>query len=150
MHSKIQGRVVILVGENEVANAALVQQTAGTRTEGSTFVTLLTTRLPHADDWPGSYRYVTQEQFDRAVTAGSFVLHYAHDGHAYGIRMYDLDEALREGTVVLTLPRAEAEKLRGMVDHAYVVPVASTPTTLDPESPTAVDQLTAFLSRLSR
>ena len=150
MHSKIQGRVVILVGENEVANAALVQQTAGTRTEGSTFVTLLTTRLPHADDWPGSHRYVTREEFDRAESAGSFALHYAHDGHAYGIRLYDLAAALNEGTVVLTLPHDQAATLRGMVDHAYVVPVAATPVSLNPDSPTAVDQLTAFLSRLSR
>lgn len=149
MHSRIPGRVVILVGENEAANAELVRQTAGEHTEDSTFVTLLTTRPPHVNDWPGSHRYVTREEFDRAESAGSFALHYAHDGHAYGIRLYDLAAALDEGTVVLTLPRAEAEKLRSMVDHAYVVPVAATPVSLNPDSPTAVDQLTAFLSRLS-
>lgn len=61
-----------------------------------------TTRLPRPDECDGrDYRFLAREEFETRVGRGEFLEHSEHFGHFYGTPRGPVEQALRQGKVVV-------------------------------------------------
>ncbi len=140
MHSKLPGRVVLLIGNSDVGKTKLVKETGCRGVAGSTFVRQWTTE---PSDWHG---HAFTIPIDFAAARDKLVGVYRFNECEYGIRPYDLDQALREGTVVLDTRRCAVNTFRELVEHVHVVEVVGAGEWQQPRDHVKVDREDAAIS----
>lgn len=84
-------------------------------------VTAVTTRGPRADDGPGLYEHLSDEQFDALEQSGALLVRAEYNGKRYGITLAHVGQVEGRGKVPILLltPRSV---------HEYAGPIRSGPT----------------------
>ncbi len=85
-----------------------------------------TTRPPRPGERDGvDYRFLTADQFDRAVENGEFLEYATYSGHRYGTLRSELERRLRAGVpVVLEIEVQGARQVRDAMPEAEAVFIA--------------------------
>lgn len=85
-----------------------------------------TTRAPRPGERDGvDYHFLSDEEFERRVSAGEFVEHAEYAGHRYGTLCAELERRLAAGVaVVLEIEVQGARQIRGALPDAVQVFIA--------------------------
>ena len=85
-----------------------------------------TTRAPRPGEQDGvAYHFLTDEDFDRRLTAGEFVEHASYAGYRYGTLRAELERRARGGApVVLEIELAGARQVRSALADAVAIFIA--------------------------
>ena len=119
------GAVLVVTGPSGVGKGTLIENLRQRVPELELSVSA-TTRRPRPGETHGvDYWFLTDEEFERRVTAGEFVEHAAYSGRRYGTLRTELDERLERGVpVVLEIDLQGARQVRHRMPDAMQVFVA--------------------------
>jgi guanylate kinase len=119
-------RVFVITGPSGVGKGTLIRGLLARVPELELSVSA-TTRAPRPGEVDGvDYHFLTDEAFDRAVTAGAFVEHAAYSGRRYGTLRSELERRTAAGVpVVLEIEVQGARQVRKTLPEAvqvFIVP----------------------------
>jgi guanylate kinase len=119
------GAVFVITGPSGVGKGTLIAALRERHPELELSVSA-TTRAPRPGEQDGvAYHFLTDEDFDRRLTAGEFVEHASYAGYRYGTLRAELERRARGGApVVLEIELAGARQVRCALADAVAIFIA--------------------------
>jgi guanylate kinase len=101
MEKPQRGKLVVISGPSGAGKTSICNELLR-RIPNSRWSVSVTTRPKRPGEVDGqSYRFVSQEEFDRMLAAGELLEHTRYLGHAYGTPRKPVEAALEEGAIII-------------------------------------------------
>ena len=98
-----KGKLFIISGASGVGKSTVLKKVMAAR-EDLLFSVSATTRPPRPSEEEGvSYYFVTRERFEEMIAQDAFLEYDAHNNHWYGTPVFEVEEKLQHGHVILDI-----------------------------------------------
>ena len=119
-----EGKLFVLSGASGVGKSTVLAQVMAAR-QNLQFSVSATTRAPRAGEVDGqSYYFVTKDKFLEMIEKNEFLEYDAHMDNYYGTPKYQLEEKLKEGSVILDIEPNGAFNVRRERPDAVLIFIA--------------------------